>query len=1501
MHGTLKQRFASDFKDGVFVRAHVSHDTADAIHTWAKTLKLPEGAKLVDPDEYHATLIHSKTPFDYSNDTHDQVFPTADATNKRLEVLGADGEPKVLTLRFDSNDLKLRHDRLKEQGGKSDFPEFKPHITVAENVPADHDVSQHPVFDGPIVFTSESAEPIEKDKNAPSGHWPGSGIYSARGTDTTRGDHGRQDEKERARGDGKSDASRKRDRQGRDGGPSRLERREGDRDAARRWHVKAGDYDESKHPRDDHGRWTDAGGGGDGGDDTVTSHASGRIHELSANGAPRFHGAISAAKAASPYGAAVHVYPVEDYRNTRMFVTPDSKAGFALKGNDIVSLFKHPDHAEKGFAQTALALATEQGGQRLDAFDTQLPFLYSRSGFRAVARLAWNDQHKPDGWDYKTFGEFNGGRPDVVFMVHDPVNAKPYKPGDGKRVSTYEEGVAEQEKALAGNKSIPGLPSNVKIHDLNLNNAIDRGVWDITAKPRGYSSDKPGEAYALSIRAKQMPGIEEYKRRDSDKVASLYDPKLATLEVMDKGESFEWTLAKLKPGYSSDIHPLDDKDVIYRGMSAEEYRNILATGEVTSRGEYNLEGQEGLTYWSTQVDTAQAYANGFAPWAYKPTFEAPAYVIATKRPDEKDIRTIPGTGENEVGVAAPIKASDIVAVWRGQAYENRPGELDLVRIGYGGDDYRSGSGVGTSTSVAWIRDEAPGTKKDWDESKHPRVPAGSSEGGQFGEGGGGSDRDDHPGPGYSKDARVDKHGVIHTSNVYDAQRALFENRKVQLKQPKQVSTLIKLLGETMKRYHEEGQAPPLFDLCNVTVKGTNLFCAETKGIPRVEMPQMNTKQTKAFVEYLKGKGYDVEKTREKASHLRATQNQLSAEKVIINIERNKDEPERLEKRLVVSRDDYILDGHHHWAAKLALDAKDNKLNNDTKMRISRVDIDIITLLEEAEKFTGGKGKKPAEERDFRGPLAMELELTIEECEAIWQRDEAGLELGLTDREIELILLEWDESKHPRVPAGSPEGGQFGSGGGGGEQAELFPDLPKPKKKASIDDFTKGDVRVDRETTTSIAKQQKFLETWNEKIGEAPAEFRQHFLGGLNGTMGIQYDETNDEMKFLGDLHDADGSKIASYTREINFKRNFAESAYFAMTTSSKEGKGIGKDMLRGNIEMYQQLGLDKVIVHANIDVGGYAWAKYGYVPNEDSWDTLRGNIEQRLDGGGSRYSEYEPSSWEEMSSENQSKVEDEWREQAYEDVYNSEVDNWHESGRALFDAKTQVQNDYEDARGKLEEGATEYNADDPRYRWAVNALDKARTEANIPFTTEQLLKVTEVGYDDSHEEGRADPDITIDDSKLPDEGKALTDEMVDAIDKAMIDSFNGHAQDEESSMDPPAYVADSVGDQLSEIWSSMRDRDKFEWASRHSEITPIKLEDDSGDGEGASLDDLNPTEEKLLRKLIASDDPKTIWAIADATFGKKVLLNTDWNGALNFKDRESMERFNAYVGRKKAA
>lgn len=172
------------------------------------------------------------------------------------------------------------------------------------------------------------------------------------------------------------------------------------------------------------------------------------FHELTREGSTRFHSAITAAKAASKYGAAVHAYPADDYRNMRLFLTADGQSGFALKGNDIVSAFKGAGSKEAKVADSVLALAIQEGGRKLDAFDTVLPDIYSNSGFRAVARIPWDDNEKPPGWSYETFAKFDGGRPDVVFMVHDPEHARPYEKGDGQKAASYDVAVATQTKVL---------------------------------------------------------------------------------------------------------------------------------------------------------------------------------------------------------------------------------------------------------------------------------------------------------------------------------------------------------------------------------------------------------------------------------------------------------------------------------------------------------------------------------------------------------------------------------------------------------------------------------------------------------------------------------------------------------------------------------------------------------------------------------------------------------------------------------------------------------------------------------------------------------------------------------------------------------------------------------------------------------------------------------------------------------------------------------------------
>ncbi len=141
-------------------------------------------------------------------------------------------------------------------------------------------------------------------------------------------------------------------------------------------------------------------------------------------GAKEFHRLIVAAKGKIADGAQVYVYPVEDYRTMRLFATSDGNAGFAIKSDgDIVSVFNHNTGKER-IANAMLALAVQNGGTKLDCFDTTLPHVYAINGFKVVKRDPWNEEYKPEGWNKERFARFNNGEPDVVYMEYDPVSLK---------------------------------------------------------------------------------------------------------------------------------------------------------------------------------------------------------------------------------------------------------------------------------------------------------------------------------------------------------------------------------------------------------------------------------------------------------------------------------------------------------------------------------------------------------------------------------------------------------------------------------------------------------------------------------------------------------------------------------------------------------------------------------------------------------------------------------------------------------------------------------------------------------------------------------------------------------------------------------------------------------------------------------------------------------------------------------------------------------------------
>lgn len=115
--------------------------------------------------------------------------------------------------------------------------------------------------------------------------------------------------------------------------------------------------------------------------------------------------------------ASVYVYDEEEYKDMRLLMSQDGSCGIAIKSDgDIVSVFSNAGSPHKASANAMIATAVSLGGKKLDCFDTVLPHIYAQEGFVETGRMQWDDQYKPDAWDYDTYKSFNDGRPDVVFM-----------------------------------------------------------------------------------------------------------------------------------------------------------------------------------------------------------------------------------------------------------------------------------------------------------------------------------------------------------------------------------------------------------------------------------------------------------------------------------------------------------------------------------------------------------------------------------------------------------------------------------------------------------------------------------------------------------------------------------------------------------------------------------------------------------------------------------------------------------------------------------------------------------------------------------------------------------------------------------------------------------------------------------------------------------------------------------------------------------------------------
>ena len=188
----------------------------------------------------------------------------------------------------------------------------------------------------------------------------------------------------------------------------------------------------------------------------------------------------------------------------------------------------------------------------------------------------------------------------------------------------------------------------------------------------------------------------------------------------------------------------------------------------------------------------------------------------------------------------------------------------------------------------------------------------------------------------------------------------------------QISTIIDKLAELGKQAKEKGEKAPNFNLCQVSVPGTNLYCDGNKGIPREDMPQFKgtpepgspadklpkdengeADTEEFFKQMLNKQGIKVsEPAAVPADRLKATQSELVGPKVA-GMSKVLDDPnhpayEKITAPIYVSNDGYVLDGHHRWAAIIAHNAANP--DNQIPMKVRVIDEPIIPLVKRSNSF-----------------------------------------------------------------------------------------------------------------------------------------------------------------------------------------------------------------------------------------------------------------------------------------------------------------------------------------------------------------------------------------------------------------------------------------------------------------------------------------------------------------------------------------------------------------------
>ena len=173
------------------------------------------------------------------------------------------------------------------------------------------------------------------------------------------------------------------------------------------------------------------------------------------------------------------------------------------------------------------------------------------------------------------------------------------------------------------------------------------------------------------------------------------------------------------------------------------------------------------------------------------------------------------------------------------------------------------------------------------------------------------------------------------------------------------------------------------------------------------------------------------------------------------------------------------------------------------------------------------------------------------------------------------------------------------------------------KTEAIDEFIKD--HIDEDQLNDRAHEIADSKLTDEIDDEIQRRIDQYVDDNLQDAIDAYEGDSPETVKVEGHIKDRYGNRVGDFEREINYDEGSVYHAAFFIDDRYQD-KHIARELLDSSFKFYDKIGLRKVTVLANGQVGTYAWAVYGF--DFDSQYTLQSKRDGLLQHIKDRHRDY---------------------------------------------------------------------------------------------------------------------------------------------------------------------------------------------------------------------------------------------------------------------------------------